>query len=369
VNRRMPLACAAAVAVALVAGACGSDNNTTASPTTTPGSVAPGATTIFAGANDKATLSGAGSTFVATIAQEWIKQYKTAAPGVTVNYTGVGSGAGIQQLTSKTVDFAGSDAPLSADQATATGGAGAVMQIPWIAGGVAVEYKLSSVKTLKLAPATLAGIFAGKITKWDDAAIKADNTGVSLPNSGIQVVYRSDSSGTTQVFTDYLRAAAPEVWSPVGPSSSKDWPAGTPGTGSKGSDGVTAAVKQSEGAIGYSEVSYPKQAGLGTALVKNKAGQFVGPTSAAVSAALAGATVNPDLTLKLNYLPDDPAAYAISTTTYLMFYKSSGDAAKDSAVKHFANWVLADGQKLAEGLDYAPMPAPILAQARTVVGA
>jgi phosphate transport system substrate-binding protein len=361
----MPLACAAAVAVALVAGACGSDNNTTtsASPTTAPGAT----TTVFAGANDKATLSGAGSTFVATIAQEWIKQYKSAAPGVTVNYTGVGSGAGIQQLTSKTVDFAGSDAPLSADQATATGGAGAVMQIPWIAGGVAVEYNLSSVKTLKLSPATLAGIFAGKITKWDDAAIKADNAGVSLPSSGIQVVYRSDSSGTTQVFTDYMRATAPDVWT-YG-TSSKDWPAGTPGTGSKGSDGVTAAVKQSEGSIGYSEVSYPKQAGLGTAQIKNSAGQYVAPTSAAVSAALSGATVNPDLTLKLNYLPTDPAAYAISTTTYLMFYKSSGDANKDAAVKHFANWVLADGQKLAESLDYAPMPASILAQARTVVGA
>lgn len=364
-NRRMPLACAAAVAVALVAGACGSDNNTTtpASQTTLQGAT----TTPFAGANDKATLSGAGSTFVATIAQEWIKQYKSAAPGVTINYTGVGSGAGIQQLTSKTVDFAGSDAPLSTDQATATGGAGAVTQIPWIAGGVAVEYNLSGVKTLKLSPATLAGIFAGKITKWDDAAIKADNAGVSMPSSGIQVVYRSDSSGTTQVFTDYMRAAAPDAWT-YGPSS-KDWPAGTPGTGSKGSDGVTAAVKQSEGTIGYSEVSYPKQAGLGTAMIKNSAGQYVAPTSAAVSAALSGATVNPDLTLKLNYLPTDPTAYAISTTTYLMFYKSSGDANKDAAVKHFANWVLADGQKLAEGLDYAPMPSSILAQARTVVGA
>jgi len=355
----------AAVAVALVAGGCGSDSNTTTTPAK---SAEPGvATTLFAGAKDTATLSGAGSTFVATIAQEWIKQYKSAAPGVTVNYTGVGSGAGIQQLTSKTVDFAGSDAPLSADQATATGGAGSVLQIPWIAGGVAVEYNLSSVKTLKLTPATLAGIFAGKITKWDDAAIKADNAGVPLPSSGIQVVYRSDSSGTTQVFTDYLRATAADVWT-YGPSS-KDWPAGTPGTGSKGSDGVTAAVKQSEGAIGYSEVSYPKQAGLGTAMIKNKAGQFVAPTSAAVSAALSSATVNPDLTLKLNYLPDDPAAYGISTTTYLMFYKSGGDAAKDAALKHFANWVLTDGQKLADGLDYAAMPQSILAQARGAVGA
>lgn len=363
-KRPWPLVCAAAVSMALVAGACGSDNNT---KTTTQPTTAGATTTIFAGANDKATLSGAGSTFVATIAQEWIKQYKSAAPGVTVNYTGVGSGAGITQLTAKTVDFAGSDAPLNADQTTATGGAGAVLQIPWIAGGVAVEYNLASVKGLKLSPATLGGIFAGKITKWDDAAIKADNAGVSLPSSGIQVVFRSDSSGTTQVFTDYLRAAAPDVWT-YGPSS-KDWPAGTPGTGSKGSDGVTAAVKQSEGAIGYSEVSYPKQAGLNTAVIKNKAGQFVAPTSAAVSAALAAATVNPDLTLKLSYTPDAATAYPISTTTYLMFYKSSGDAAKDVAVRHFAKWALTDGQKLAEGLDYAPMPDAVLSQALGVVGA
>jgi phosphate transport system substrate-binding protein len=364
VKRSFPLMCASALAVALVAGGCGTDNNTStpSSQATTPGA----ATVPSAGASDKATLSGAGSTFVATIASEWIKQYKSAAPGVTVNYTAVGSGAGIQQLTSKTVDFGGSDAPLNADQAAATGGAGNVVQVPWIAGGVAVEYNLSSVKNLKLSPATVAGIFAGKITKWDDAAIKADNAGTSLPSTGIQVAFRSDSSGTTQVFTDYLRAAAPDVWT-YGPSS-KDWPSGTPGTGSKGSDGVTAAVKQAEGSIGYSEVSYPKQAGLGTALIKNKGGQFVAPTAAGVSAALTGATVNPDLTLKLNYLPDDPAAYPISTTTYLMYYKSSGDVNKDAAIKHFAAWVLTDGQKLAEGLDYAPMPQSILSKAMSTVG-
>lgn len=363
-KRSFPLVGASVLTLALVAGACGSDNNSTSSSSqqTTPGVTA----APFAGAGDKATLSGAGSTFVATIASEWIKQYKSVAPGVTVNYTGVGSGAGIQQLTSKTVDFAGSDAPLTTDQATATGGAGNVVQVPWIAGGVAVEYNLSGVKSLKLSPETLAGIFAGKVTKWDDPAIKADNSGTSLPSAGIQVAYRSDSSGTTQVFTDYMRAAAPDVWT-YGPSS-KDWPGGTPGTGSKGSDGVTAAVKQSEGSIGYSEVSYPKQAGLGIAQIKNKAGQFVAPTAAGVSAALNAAAVNPDLTLKLNYTPDDAAAYPISTTTYLMYYKSSGDATKDAAIKHFASWVLGDGQKLAEGLDYAPMPPSILTKAASAIG-
>jgi len=366
VKRPFPLVCVVVIAVAVVANACGSDNNSTNSASQT--SAQPGvSTTVFAGANDKATLSGAGSTFVATIAQEWIKQYKAVAPGVTVNYQGVGSGAGVQQLTAKTVDFAGSDGALKESEQAATGGPGNVVQIPWIAGGVAVTYNLPNVKNLKLSAGTVAGIFAGKIDKWDDNALKADNPGATLPASGIQVVHRSDGSGTTQVFTDYLRTVSPEVWT-FGPSS-KDWPSGTPGNGSKGSDGVVAAVKQTEGSIGYAEVSYPKQTGLATAQIKNKAGQFVGPTAKAVSAALAGAATNPDLTLKLNFAPDAPDAYPISTTTYLMFYKSGGDAAKDAAVKHFAGWVLTEGQKLAEGLDYAPMPQPILAQALTAVGA
>jgi phosphate transport system substrate-binding protein len=357
VTRRFPLACALA-AVALTAGACGNDHNTTAPSVP--------ASTFAAGATDKGTLSGAGSTFVAPMIQEWIKRYKTAAPGVTLNYQGVGSGAGVQQLTSKTVDFAGSDGSLKDTERAATGGAGAVVQIPWIAGGIAVEYNLAGVKNLRLSPRTIAGIFGGTIDKWDDPAIKVDNPGTSLPGKGIQVVHRSDGSGTTQVLTEYLKATAPELWTF---GSSKDWPAGTPGTGAKGSDGVTAAVKQAEGAIGYSEVSYPQQAGLGTAQVMNKAGQFTSPTAGAVSAALAGATVNPDLTLKLDYVPEAPDAYGISTTSYLMFYRSSGDATQDALIRHFAAWVLTDGQKLAEGLDYAPMPQPILTQALTAVNA
>jgi phosphate transport system substrate-binding protein len=354
--------------MALTATACTGDSNTSTSPRpTSAGAGSSGAANSgFVGAGDKGTLSGAGSTFVATIMQEWIKQYGTAAPGVTLNYQGVGSGAGVQQLTSKTVDFAGSDGALKDTEQAATGGIGAVVQVPWIAGGIAVEYNLPSVKTLKLSPATIAGIFGGRITRWDDAAIRADNPGMSLPATGIQVVHRADGSGTTQVFTEYLKATAPESWTF---GSSKDWPAGAAGTGAKGSDGVTAAVKQAVGAIGYSEVSYPKQAGLGTALVKNTAGEFTSPTAQAVSAALAGATVNPDMTLKLNYAPDAPGAYGISTTTYLLFYRSTGNANRDTLIRHFAGWVLTDGQKLAESLDYAPLPQPILAGALDLVNA
>jgi len=357
-KRRVRFGLATLCAFALFATACGSSSKSATTNTTnsTPAAAA-------AGAKDTASLSGAGSTFVQSMLQEWIKQYGKVAPGVSINYQGVGSGAGIQQLTAKTVDFAGSDVALKPEEQAATGGPGGVVTVPWVAGGIAVEYNLAQVKALKLSPDTLAGIFSGKIAKWDDAAIKAENSGVSLPSTGIQVVHRSDGSGTTQVFTSYLKAAAaPGLWDYP---TDKDWHAPA-GTGAKGSDGVTAAVKQADGAIGYAEVSFPKQSSLGTATIKNKGGQYVGPTAGAVTAAIGEATPKDDGTLTLNYTPTSPAAYPISTTTYLLFYKD-GDPTKTAALKHFAQWVLTDGQKLAEGLDYAPLPQSILTPALAAV--
>lgn len=346
---RSRLAAVLALAALTVAG-CGTDDNSARLSTGRRPS-AP-----VAGAGDRATLSGAGATFPATLVQEWIKQYGPLAPGVTINYQPIGSGAGIQQLTSRTVDFAGSDVPLKASEVEATGGAGAVVQVPWTAGGVAVEYNLAGVADLRLTPQAVTGIFAGRITRWNDPAIKAENPDAPLPGSAIQVVHRSDGSGTTAVFTDYLKAVAPDVWTfPPG----KDWPADTPGTGAKGSDGVTAAVKQSAGAIGYAEPSYPKQAGLGIATVRNESGRFVAPQAKAVSAALAAATVKADGSLALNYKAPDPEAYPISSASYLMFYGAGGDPARDTALRHFAGWALTDGQALAEGLDYAPLPEPV----------
>lgn len=348
------------MAVVLAATGCGTDDN---SERLARGRGMPSGT--VAGAQDHATLSGAGATFPATLVQEWIKYYSVLAPGVTVNYQPIGSGAGIQQLTAGTVDFAGSDVPLKDSEVEATGGPGAVVQIPWTAGGVAVEYNLPGVRDLRVTPEVLAAVFAGRITRWNDPAIKAQNPNASLPSIGIQVVHRSDGSGTTQVFTDYLKAVAPDVWTFP---SSKDWPAGTAGTGAKGSDGVTAAVKQSPGAIGYAEPSFPKQAGLGVATVRNASGRFVAPTASAVSTALAAATVKADGTLDLNFTPVSPEAYPISTASYLMFYADRADPAKDTALRHFVTWVLTDGQALAEGLDYAPLPEPVQAAALRAVG-
>lgn len=345
---------AAACAVALLAAGCGSDNNSTTSTSSGP-------STTAVGAKDTASLSGAGSTFVAPLVTEWIKNYKSAAPGVSLNYQPVGSSAGIEQLKGKTTtQFAGSDVVLTAQQQTDLGGADATTQIPWSGGGIAIEYNLPAVSDLKLSPDALAGIFAGKITKWDAPEIKQDNP--NAPSTAIQVEHRSDGSGTTAVFAGFLAAAAPNVWTY---GSGKDWTSPA-GTGSKGSDQVTAAVKANEGAIGYAELSYAKQASLGVATVKNASGQFAGPTPQAASAALASATVNPDLTVKLNFTPPSADAYPISTVTYVVFYKT-GDAATTTALKHFIQWALTAGQSSAEGLDYAPLPEAIATPAINAV--
>jgi phosphate transport system substrate-binding protein len=347
-----------ALTLALLASACGSDDNTSASgdDNTT--------TTAAADKVDCATgtLSGAGATFPATIVQQWVKDFGTECPGATVNYQAVGSGAGIQQFTAGTVDFGASDVPMKADeQAAAEAKYGAVLHIPWTAGAIAVEYNLSGVSDLQLSPETLAGIFAGKITKWDDAAVKADNSGKSLPSTGIQVIHRSDGSGTTGVFTAYLTAVAPAVWT-AGSGKDVPWPTGQ---GAKGSDGVTAAVKQTSGAIGYSEVSFAKGAGLGMAKLKNASGKYVGPDAAAVSAALAEATVGSDLKLTINYKPTAAAAYPISTTSYVLVPKKPADAAKAKLLRAFFLYAVTAGQAKAESLYYAPLPSAIASQAKT----
>jgi phosphate transport system substrate-binding protein len=343
------LAGAAVIAAALVAGGCGTDDNSTPVAAANPDCAS-------------GTISGAGSTFAQTIVQQWVKEYGAACPGATVNYQGVGSGAGIQQLTAGTVDFAGSDVAMKPDEETAAKAkVGSVLHIPWSSGGIAVEYNLSGVHDLKLTGATVAGIFAGKITKWDDPLIKASNAGVTLPAKPIQVVHRSDGSGTTAAFTAYLTSAAPSVWT-VGSAKDVAWPTGQ---GAKGSDGVSAAVKQADGAIGYAEVSFAKGASLGVAKVENASGSFVGPEGKAVADALAEAEVPTDLKLKVNYSPKAASAYPISTTTFVIVPTKPTDATKAKLLKSFILFALTKGQKSADALSYAPLPASLLGQAST----
>ena len=348
-----------AIALTTITAACGSDTNTGTSSSSNPAGSTSARISCASG-----TISGAGSTFVQTIVQQWIHDYGAACPGATVNYQGVGSGAGIQQFIAGTVDFGASDAVMKADeQQAAEAKGGAVLHIPWTAGAIAVMYNVPGVRSLRLSPDTLAAIYEGKITHWDDAKIKADNPGASLPSTGIQVVHRSDGSGTTSVFTSYLAATSPSIWT-AGSGKDVPWPAGQ---GAKGSDGVTAAVKATAGAIGYAELSFAQANSLGVVAVRNPAGQFVTPAAAGVSAALANAQVPGDLKVKLNFAPQDPAAYPISTTTWVLVFVKPGDAAKGKLLKSFLTYVLGGGQSVADRLYYAPLPADLLTKAQAAV--
>lgn len=341
-------------------GACGTDDNGPARQASGQGtpetSELSGSVTCAEG-----TITGAGSTFVQTLAQQWVKDYGAACPRATINYQGVGSGAGVQQFLSGTVDFAGSDAVLKPEEDTSASDA---LHIPWAAGGIAVMYNLSGVENLKLDPEALAGIFAGTISKWDDAAIAADNKGVALPSKAIQVVHRSDGSGTTKVFTSYLTTVAPSIWK-AGADKDVAWPTGQ---GAKGSDGVTAAVKQADGAIGYAELSFAEANGAVVAGIRNEAGAFVKPTPKAVSAALREAEVPADLKIKVTYTPKDRAAYPISTTTWAIVHKAgSSDAVKAKLLKGFLLYAVGQGQAAATELFYAPLPQEIAVRAQAAL--
>ena len=345
-------------AVATVGAACGSNNNSNSSSGTT------GTTTPVA--CDPGTVTGAGSSFVNTIAQEWIKEFQQKCSGATVSYQSVGSGAGIQQFTSGTVGFGATDVVMTAaEEQAATAKGGQVQTIPWSGGGIAIEFNLAGVTDLKLSPETLAGIFAGKIKNWSDQAIKNDNAGATLPSTGIQVIHRSDGSGTTAAFTSYLTTVAPTIWT-YGAAKDVPWPTGQ---GAKGSDQVTAVVKQTAGAIGYAEVSYAKGGGLPMASIKNAYGSFVQPTAKGVTDALAEATIPPDLKIKPNFKPAAADAYPISTFTFVLAFQKQTDPARGKVLKDFLTYAVGPGQATAEGLYYAPLPTDLQTKDKAAVDA
>jgi phosphate transport system substrate-binding protein len=301
---------------------------------------------------------------VNTILLQWIKNYQAACSGATINYQSVGSGAGVQQFTAGTVNFGASDVPFAASEQAAANAKypPSAVQIPWAAGPVSIEYNLPGVNNLKLSPTTLGGIFAGKIKTWNDPAIAADNAGTNLPSTGIQVVHRSDASGTTAAFTGYLTAVAAQTWT-FGAAKDVPWPAGQ---GAKGSDGVTAVVKQTSGSIGYAELSYAKGGQVSTASVKNASGQFVQPSSAGATAALANTTVNPDGTAKINYLATGATVYPISTLTWVLLPMKSPSAAVGTLLKDFVLYALGPGQQSANQLFYAPLPPSVASTSQTL---
>jgi phosphate transport system substrate-binding protein len=316
---------------------------------------------IFANSAAAQQLSGAGASFPAPLYQRWAVEYNKLHPNVQTNYQSVGSGAGVKQFTQGTVDFAASDAAMS-DEEIEKVKQGVVM-IPATAGSIVVAYNLPEVKDLKLSRDAYAGIFLGKITKWNDPAIAKDNPDVKLPDLPINVAFRSDGSGTTFVFTKHLSAISPDFADEVGTDKSVTWPAGA---GGKGNEGVTALVKQTPGTIGYIEYGYAVNNGLSMASLQNKAGKFVKPTAESGAATL-GHVEFPE---NLRIWPEDPAGdddYPIATFTWLLLYKKYSDAAKLKALKEFITYGLTDGQKFSSELGYIPLPAAVVEKSKAAL--
>ena len=306
-------------------------------------------------------LTGAGATFPYPIYSKWFSDYATKT-GVKINYQPIGSGGGIRQLSEQTVDFGATDAPMS-DVELAKAKGGPILHIPTVLGAVVVTYNVPELKKpLRLDGATLAGIFLGKITKWNDARLAALNPGAKLPASDILVVHRSDGSGTSYVFTDYLSAVSPEWATKPGKGKEVQWPVGL---GGKGNEGVAGQVKQLPGSIGYIELAYAKQNKLAFADIKGAAGQFVTPSIGAVTAAAAGAVAklpaNTDYRVSIVNAAGK-GAYPISSFTWLIVYQRQTDAAKGKKLLDFVRWALTDGERSAETLDYAPLPTAMAKQ-------
>jgi phosphate transport system substrate-binding protein len=303
---------------------------------------------------DTVQLTGAGATFPFPIYSKWFSDYNKMHPEVQINYQSIGSGGGIKQITEKTVDFGASDAPMSdAEMQKAQG----IQHIPTVLGADVVVYNHPSVKqALKFAPETLAAIFLGKITKWSDPAIARDNAGVKLPDEPVTVVHRSDGSGTTYVWTDYLSKVSPEWKAGPGTGKSVSWPTGL---GGKGNEGVTGTVTQTEGAIGYVELAYANQNKLTPGIIKNREGSWVKPTLESVSAAAAKAEIPEDYRVSITDAPGKEA-YPIAAFTYVLVYRDQPDARKGATLVNFLWWAIHDGQKTAGALDYAPLPGPVV---------
>jgi phosphate transport system substrate-binding protein len=295
-------------------------------------------------------IKGAGATFPNLIYQKWSSEYSKLESSVQINYSSVGSGAGQAQITAQTVDFGASDGPMSDENLAKT--PGKILHIPTVAGADVATYNLPGNPALKLDGPTLADIFLGKITKWNDAKISNQNPGVKLPDTDLQVVHRSDSSGTTYIWVDYLSSVSKEWETKVGRGTAVNWPAGL---GAKGNEGVTGLVKQTPGAIGYVELIYAKQNKLPYAAVKNTHGEYVAASMESVGKALGTANIPEDFRFSMVNPPGE-GAYPIAGTTWLLVYEQQKDAAKGKKLVEFLNWALTKGQAFAPALDYAPLP-------------
>jgi phosphate transport system substrate-binding protein len=305
-----------------------------------------------------ASLIGTGATFPAPFYDAARFAYNLKFSQVTINYNALGSGAGISQLTKKVVDFGASDVPMNATELTAAGGSDKVVQIATTLGTESLAYNLPGVGNgqLKLTPKTIAGIFLGTIKTWNDPALAADNSGVTLPNQAIQVVHRSDGSGTTYIFTDYLSTVSADWKSKVGKSKSVSWPVGQ---GAKGNEAVATTIKQTPGAIGYVELAYVIQTNMTQASLQNHDGNFVIPSpDGATAAASQYLAINPTQ-FSIVDAPGKNSA-PISGYSWLMLYKDQADKTKGTALVDFLDWLVTEGQQYAANVHYAKLPANIV---------
>jgi phosphate transport system substrate-binding protein len=302
------------------------------------------------GAGGTVGLQGAGATFPNPLYQKWLSEYGKLNPNVRIDYQSIGSGGGIKQIQEQTIDFGASDSPMKDEDLKKA--RGETLHIPTVLGAVVITYNLAGVsQPLRFAPDVIADIFLGKIKRWDDARLKADNAGATLPAADITVVHRSDGSGTSAVFTDYLSKVSPEWKEKVGTGTSPQWPVGL---GGKGNEGVTGQVKQTPNTIGYVELAYAVQNKLPVAVIKNSSGNFIEPSLDAVTAAAAEsvATTPQDLRVSITNAAG-ASAYPVASYTYILAYKEQKDAAKGKALVDFLWWGIHDGEKFAADLHYA----------------
>jgi phosphate transport system substrate-binding protein len=303
-------------------------------------------------------INGAGATFPFPIYSKWFDEYHKQHPNIEINYASIGSGGGIRQLTNETVFFGASDGPMTNEQLASA--PGAVLHFPTVLGGVVPSYNIPGVTAnLKFTGAVLAEIYLGKITKWNDPGIAKLNPGVKLPATDIAVVHRSDGSGTTYIWVDYLSKIYPEFKQKVGVATSVNWPAGV---GGKGNEGVAGLVKQTPGAIGYVELIYAIQNDISFGDVQNHDGKFVRASLESVTEAAAGATtaMPPDFRVSITNAPG-ANAYPISSFTWMLFFQNPQDKARAKIMADFFKWALRDGQKYCSELGYAPLPKEVVA--------
>jgi phosphate transport system substrate-binding protein len=310
-------------------------------------------TGVSATASAQLMINGAGATFPYPIYSKWFDEYAKVDPSVRFNYQSIGSGGGQKQILAQTVDFGASDGPMSDDNLGKA--PGKLLHIPTVAGADVVAYNLPGNPALKLDGDAIAGIFLGQIKKWNDPKITALNPGVTLPDQEIVVVHRSDGSGTTYIWTDYLSKISPEWKTKVGTNTSVNWPTGI---GGKGNEGVAGQIKQTPGAVGYVELIYAVQNKMPYADVKNSAGNFVKPSLESVTAALATADIPDDFRFSMTNAPGKDA-YPIAGATWLLVYQQQKNATKGKKLVEFLKWSLTDGEKMAKDLQYAPLPESV----------